>query len=422
MPQDLRATAQNGYIDLAQLRKRAKQRLRQLQEQGPSVGQNALLHRGASPVLADAQWLIARELGFTSWPKLKAHADAIEFAARHPQFAADDEAGTQHWRCGNDIAHSLRVAGFQGEFHMFADPYCMGPVPDVPLAALIETRCEFISQCFAIPLQAARQRAQSEYGALSETSRAKRVVLWCEADAYDQLFLIAVLANMTRRPERLELIEIDRVPGVERFVGMGQLAPQVLAWLWPRRRALHDDAFSLARTAWDAYRASTPLAWAELCQEANSALTLPLPLLAPALKRQLQELPSLHDGLGLTERLALEVIREGEGITLAQVFSELTLRRDPLPFLGDTMFYAMMRGLTEGRHPLIAPFDAEAQLAREKRIVGLTPLGEQVLHGTAYWLDHAETTRWVGGVRIEPRAAHWALDENLTPVLRQPSR
>ncbi|VFT36248.1 Uncharacterised protein [Pseudomonas aeruginosa] len=30
---------------------------------------------------------------------------------------------------------------------------------------------------------------------------------------------------------RLELVEIDRVPGVERFVGIGQLAPELLAWL-----------------------------------------------------------------------------------------------------------------------------------------------------------------------------------------------
>lgn len=72
-------------------------------------------------------------------------------------------------------------------------------------------------------------------------------------------FLIAVLANMTRRPESLELVEIDSVPGVDRFVGMGQLAPQVLAWFWPRRRELTDDAFSLAREAWDAYRDATPL-------------------------------------------------------------------------------------------------------------------------------------------------------------------
>ncbi|VWD01047.1 MULTISPECIES: DUF1835 domain-containing protein [Burkholderia] len=413
MPQDPRATAQNGHIDLARQRKRAKQLLKQLQAGTPVVGPSENLRRADSPVLADAQWLIARELGFASWPKLKSHVDAVEFAARHPQFAANDTADTQHWRCGNDIAHSLGVAGFRGEFHVFADPYCMGPVPRLEPEAFIDTRCEFISQCFGIPLPAVRQRALTEYGALSTLSRARHAVLWCEADAYDQLFLIAVLANMTRRPELLELVEIDSVPGVDRFVGLGQLAPQVLAWLWPRRRELTDDAFSLAREAWDAYRDATPLAWAALCKEASPSL----PLLAPALRRQLQELPSVRDGLGLTERLALETIRDGDGLAWSQVFAELYLRRDPLPFLGDAMFDAMMRPLVEGACPLIKVHDEFPE--REKCIVGLTPLGEQVLQGKAYWQDHCDVPRWVGGTQILPRSTHWALDDDFTPVQRR---
>ncbi|OXI78364.1 hypothetical protein CFB40_36480 [Burkholderia sp. AU31652] len=413
MPQDPRATAQNGHIDLVRQRKRAKQLLKQLQAGIPVGGPGENLRRAASPVLADAQWLIARELGFASWPKLKSHADAIEFAARHPEFAANDTADTQHWRCGNDIAHGLGVAGFRGEFHVFADPYCMGPVPRLEPEAFIDTRCEFISQCFGIPLATVRRRALTEYGALSQLSRARHAVLWCEADAYDQLFLIAVLANMTGRPQSLELVEVDSVPGVDRFVGMGQLTPQVLAWLWPRRRELTDDVFSLAREAWDAYRDATPLAWAALCKEASPSL----PLLAPALKRQLQELPSVRDGLGLTERLALEIIRDGDGLALSQVFAELNLCRDPLPFLGDAMFHAMMRPLAEGDRPLIKIHDDHPE--RERCIVGLTPLGEQVLQANANWQDHCDVPRWVGGTQILPRTTHWALDDDCTPVQRR---
>ncbi|KFF32023.1 hypothetical protein G039_0330395 [Pseudomonas aeruginosa VRFPA01] len=46
---------------------------------------------------------------------------------------------------------------------------------------------------------------------------------------------------------RLELVEIDRVPGVEHFVGIGQLAPELLAWLWTHRRPLGAEALALAR-------------------------------------------------------------------------------------------------------------------------------------------------------------------------------
>jgi hypothetical protein len=85
----------DGRLNLEQQRKRAKEWLAQLKIQDPDA------------TLSQAQWQIAKQLGFSSWPKLKAHVDALDFAARHPDFNASDEARTAHWRCGNDIAHSL---------------------------------------------------------------------------------------------------------------------------------------------------------------------------------------------------------------------------------------------------------------------------------------------------------------------------
>ncbi|WP_286614232.1 hypothetical protein [Variovorax sp. J22R115] len=217
---------------------------------------------------------------------------------------------------------------------------------------------------------------------------------------------------MTTPPELLELIEISHVPGVERFIGIGQLAPEVLAWLWPQRRRLEASTLELARTAWKAYRASSPQAWAELAFSES----LGLPFLAPALRRQLQELPSLRDGLSLTERLVLEIIRELDRPTLGRIFSELMSVREPLPFLGDSMFYASARALIDVENPLIREIDT--QLDWTRRPLELTGLGKVVLEGAAYWVDHASTTRWIGGVRIEPGRPHWALDEALVPKWR----
>ncbi len=416
MPDTYRASAYNGHINLEQQRKRAKELLSRLKN-GTAVAQQALLGQQAAfsgtPRLADAQWLIARQLGFTSWPKLKAHVDAIDFAARHPQFIADDEARTQHWRCGNDIAHSLRIAGFQGEFHMFADPLCMGPVPAVPDTEFIDVRSRFVSTAFDMPIEEARRRMQSEYQDLAQISQATGAVLWCDADAYDQLFLVAVLARMKAPPEKLELIEISHVPGVERFVGIGQLAPEVLAWLWSQRRRLDADAVTLARTAWQAYRSASPHAWAELAFTEHPSL----PFLAPALRRQLQELPSLRDGLSLTERLLLQITDDLDRPTLGQVFNELQSRREPLPFLGDSMFYAVARAVIDVPDPLIQEFDVQHPWPH--RPLELTGLGKRVLAGEAYWFDHTTTGRWVGGTHIEPGCPHWALDELLVPRWRR---
>ena len=144
--------------------------------------------------------------GFASWPRLKAHVDAIAFASRHPDLVGGDEAATLHLRCGNDIAHGLKLAGFRGDFRMFADPLTMGPVPNLPLPEFLALRSDYLSRAFELDPADAQARQRQEYAGLERLGEYSRVALWCEADAYDQLFLVRVLAGMQTPPEHLELI------------------------------------------------------------------------------------------------------------------------------------------------------------------------------------------------------------------------
>lgn len=403
------SSSHHGRLNLEQQKKRAKQLLRQLQA-GTAPAQLAEL-KHAPPTLASAQWLIARQLGFSSWPKLKAHIDAIDFAVRHPDFAASDETNTRHWRCGNDIEHTLHLAGFGGRFQMMADPLCMGPVQDLPTPAYREQRSQFISQAFNLPLADVRRRTDDEYTQLGQLGDGPGV-LWCEADAYDQLFLVRALAGLERLPARLELVQIGAVPGVERFIGIGQLAPDMLAWLWPQRRAVTQQALELARSTWAAYCADSPLALADIAASDHRCL----PFLAAALRRQLLEFPGVQDGLSLTERLTLQILNEVDEMPCGRVFAELMAVREPLPYLGDMMFHVMVRPLIDGPAPLI--IETQTELEWPRRPLRLTALGREVLAGRAYWLDHAPVVRWIGGVCIHPRAAHWAITDDGQPVWR----
>ena len=54
--------------NLEHLKKQAKDRLHELRQENPSVK------------LADAQHAIARDYGFASWPKLKAHVESLRAA------------------------------------------------------------------------------------------------------------------------------------------------------------------------------------------------------------------------------------------------------------------------------------------------------------------------------------------------------
>lgn len=134
------------------------------------------------------------------------------------------------------------------------------------------------------------------------------------------------------------------------------------------------------------------------------------------MRRLLQELPGINDGLSLTERLALQAIAQSGPISLRKVFRELIGQRDPLPYMGDMMFYSAIRPLITGENPLLRITTAAE--AEALTTVELTPLGHDILNGKAYWLDVASQPRWVGGVCLTPREAHWTVDSNGRPVWR----
>ncbi|MGG5288730.1 DUF1835 domain-containing protein [Pseudomonas shirazensis] len=404
----INASRHHGLVDLPSLRKRAKQLLKALknnQAEQARIQLRTIGLPGPDYKLADTQWLVAREAGFPSWPKLIAHADRVAFAARHPDFAASNEATVQHWRCGNDIEHSLHVAGFSGAFHMFDDPMVMGPVPALPDDDYWQVRAAFIEQTFGLSARDAQQRQAAQRQALAQLGPDSELVLWCEGDAYDQLFLVRVLASLPAVPRRLELIEINRVPGVERFIGLGQLAPDVLAWLWPQRRALAADALALAREAWAAYTSADPGNWARMAGQVHPAL----PLLGPALARQLQELPGASDGLSLTQRLTLRILADHGELPAGKVFAYLSKDYEPLPFLGDLMFATLLRPLIDAPQPLV---QEQPGGEWQQRLVRITDLGERVLRGTVNWLDCAPAARWVGGVQIVAEQKPWVVSDH----------
>jgi hypothetical protein len=89
----------------------------------------------ATVKLADAQYVIARELRFASWAKLKAHIESMDrqrAAIDEMRPAPDGDLKTLHIRCGLDIKEKLVEGGFFGDFLEHAIPYCQGPVTQGP--------------------------------------------------------------------------------------------------------------------------------------------------------------------------------------------------------------------------------------------------------------------------------------------------
>jgi hypothetical protein len=368
--------------------------------------------------VTEAQLVVARELGLPTWTRLREHIARHTEARRAVAAGAsvlDGDAPTTHVRCGTDIREGLARAGLTGPFLEFFDPYCQGPVPRD--GDLLEVRARFLASAYDLPLTTARADIARQMHALESTTGSDRVVLWFEHDAFDQLILARILAFYAEHgvPRRLELVQVSRFPGLDRFKGLGELSDAALRMLWDDRRPVDAAMLALGTRAWDALRQPSPTALFELTRASDA-----LPEMGPALLRHLQELPWRGDGLSLTERMALQIVAEGP-LSAGDVFVRLGERDTGTHLgLGDTMFYAILERLAAAPSaPItIAPDSGNSP---HRRIVALTSTGRRLVAGELDSLTTAPLERWVGGVRVVAGAADWRWDPSAAaPVLEPP--
>jgi hypothetical protein len=143
--------------------------------------------------------------------------------------------------------------------------------------------------------------------------------------------------------------------------------------------------------------------------------------MAPALARHLRELPSIENGLSLTQQLTLRALSEKGAMSAVRLFGSYTNDYEPLPFLGDTGYWIVLRALANADEPAIridGPANApNASIAQCD--VALTAFGERLLRNEADWLRTNTIERSVGGVRIDSREpSSWRFDHASGRVVR----
>jgi hypothetical protein len=327
---------------------------------------------------------------------------------------------TLHVRCGSDIRATLKEAGFAGDFFEHSNPYCQGPLTRSP--DNLDQRARFIAEAYGHSLEASfdtiRARLAEEDRRLAASAgEYDRVVLWMEHDTYDQFVLIQTLAHyaQTAPPRVLELIDINRFPGSVRFIGLGQLPPEALRLLWPRRCAVTENQLALAADTWHALTSDDPRALAAIMKAGTPAL----PNLAGALHRHFRELPSLENGLSLTQQLLLQVLAT-EATSIGRVFQVINGKLDPLPGYGDLM---LLRTVDEMLQAARKPFERMPATGSNRfdDHLSMTELGRAVLLGQQDWLSLQPPARWVGGVCIANTGRAWRWSEaSGEPILVEP--
>jgi hypothetical protein len=426
---DRRGSHAQFRLNFEKQRKRAKELLKAALAGEPE----ALARFKSPPRLAEAQYLIARDLRFENWAALKCHIAMMtrEREAARAQVALspdapsllDGEFRTLHIRCGSDLKEPLRDAGFRGDFYEHNYPYLIGPVREGP--GCLEQRARFLVDSYADSRDPPLQYEPVLHGLESDEQRLRdsadydRVVIWSELDCYDQLVLLRLLGHyaMHRCPPRLELINVGEFPGAARFIGLGQLPPEALRMLWVTRKPATRAVLKLGLGAWRALVNPDPRALAAIMRSATPAL----PLLANALHRHLRELPSSANGLSFTEEMALQLLAEGE-INLIRLIGRQLFERDPLPGQGDLNVRNRLMNM-ERASARVYERRSGVGPAGEARppwtdVLTITDLGRAVLKGEVDFLSLAPPTRWVGGVEIGPGLPDWRWNEQTKSAVR----
>jgi hypothetical protein len=320
---------------------------------------------------------------------------------------------TLHITNGDCAAETLRLIVTEPVVTA-ADVLHEGPCPPEDDDAWYETRARFLAGGDLRRTREIRAGLAGNDRQIVDAARASRsaardgLVLWFEHDLFDQLAIVRVLDLIARatggadETPRVSLICPGAFPGIDRFVGLGQLTADQLATLEGTGTPMTAGHFELATDAWRAFRDPNPSELFRIAQQLTASQVggseggASLTFLGAALLRFFAEYPSTANGLSRTEELALDQLRRSP--STANALFAATQAFEARPFLGDLTFFDMLRRLAAARVPLVAIDGGGGDLRRLQ--VTITDAGRQVL---ALESDHVRLNGidiWRGGVHL----------------------
>ncbi|PVZ70341.1 DUF1835 domain-containing protein [Pelagibaculum spongiae] len=260
------------------------------------------------------------------------------------------QAELLHIRCGSDIHPQLEQAGLleNADFLEFSDPFCLGPINHKSLNLKnidpwVSQRSQFIAEAFELDFTEVQQKQQSSYQLLSNASQYSQIILWFEHDCYDQLILIYLLFRLSQqklKPGQLQLICINQHAELEqthgRFIGLGQLNSEQIQQLWQQKKPVTNGQLIAASCSWERLAKQQPLQ----IITSNTGTTLPF------LKQALQRYAEQQSKVSLTDQITLDILQQKSPITFSELFKAYQ-EKEPQPWLGDLMYWYLLRGMAE---------------------------------------------------------------------------
>jgi hypothetical protein len=291
-----------------------------------------------------------------------------------------------------DCAVAVLARAVQGELLPWRDVLHEGPVhAGLPLADLSRRRAAFIASAGWGAFSEVLKDFNARDAVLAAAGEHEEVVLWFEHDLYDQLQLIQLLDWLAAHPHpKLSLVcEAEY---------LGTMTPARAAELFQKRRPVSAAQLKAGSAAWGAFGSPDP-------RSIRLEPVLELPFLAPALRRLLEELPWMHDGLSRLERQVLEALRGG-ALAFDALFPRAHHHREDPVFLGDTVLALHLERL------------AADGFVQKGDALALTARGYEVLEGKVDAWARPRRSRWLGGYEIRSDRLRWDPQIGVTPTSR----
>lgn len=315
-----------------------------------------------------------------------------------------------HVTNGDAAVAKMRDAGVRGEVLSWRDVLIDGPVPEgLDDASLRAVRAAYVaSRGWGSEQEVLRDFEQRDR-TLTEFRSHEEVVLWFEHDLYDQLQLLQILDWFASRP--LGRTKLTQVASDEY---LGLMPPDEMRRRFASRAQVEPEQITIARGAWAAFRASSPLPLQSLVERQSAELDV-LPFLRAALRRQLEELPHERDGLARSERQALEELAAGH-TEITALYRAAHHEREDAIYMGDASFVTRLEGMSAGDAPLLRfddgsevrpPRDQSEHRAFWKRHVAITDLGRDVIAGREDRVRRCGVDHWLGGVHLYGHDVPW---------------
>jgi hypothetical protein len=305
----------------------------------------------------------------------------------------------------------MERSGLPGTFIAWPDVLYDGPTPLVSGDEWNQLRSRYLaSDEFGEPgasFDEVLWKYRERDAALESYAEHDEVVFWFEHDLFDQLLLI----------RHLWWLRDKTGPRFSLVCGqdyLGLLEPEAFPPLFDARRPITANQVRIGTRAWQAFCAPDPTGLLPLAAAA-AAEGAEMPYLPAAIRRHLEEFPSIISGLARSERQILQVLSEGTR-TPEETFVEASRLEDRI-FMGDMSFWTIVRRLADARRPLVAASLAVRPGRLPSGTLNLTADGTAVLAGRADHVALNGLDRWLGGTRLtSDRFWRWTGSSLLPPA------